>query len=180
MRRHAPCSVVQTTLDGNYRKRLDDKEEKASAVFFCRQYDPQLTCMTEKDSRPNLVRHDLCRVGPGEANASGTRKYVPSRRPTRIRLPFCVVRIPEERVRCSYWTVDTGLWWAGSSASEYGKPSRMARLVPPYEFRAQQDCSRPLFPFPESCNSIWKLCPHRRKTPRAKLTRHQCHITIDP
>ena len=93
----------------------------------------------------NPVRHDLCRVGPGEANASGTRKYVPSRRPTRIRLPFCVVRIPEERVRCSYWTVDTGLWWAGGSASKSAEPSRIARLVPPYENRAEQDWRRPAF-----------------------------------
>ena len=99
---------------------------------------------------------ELCRVGPGEPNASAPGKHVPSRRPTGMRFPQRAARIPEKRVRRFCSTMDTRFWWAGGSASESAQPNRVARLVPPdhriarpvprYQEGAEQNCPRPLFP----------------------------------
>ena len=46
---------------------------------------------------------------------------------------------PKKRGKCRSSTVDTGLWWAGGSASESAQASRMARLAPPHKNRAELD-----------------------------------------
>ena len=50
----------------------------------------------------------------------------------------CAARIREMRVRFFSSTVDVSLWWAGGSAHESARPSRIARLVPPYNNRVEQ------------------------------------------
>ena len=69
----------------------------------------------------------------------------PSRRPTRDRCP------PSEEQHLTYFSgcalraVEATFWWAGGSESVFRSLGCLARLVPPYRNRAEQDWGSGVF-----------------------------------